>query len=56
MPLGTPEEVREETRKNLTIAGPQGGLFCCPTHMLEPEVPWANIEAYLDTCKNFRLQ
>ena len=56
MPLGTPEEVREETRKNLTLAGPQGGLFCCPTHMLEPEVPWANIEAYLDTCKNFRFK
>ena len=48
MPFGTPDEVRETVRRNLGIAGEKGGLLCCPTHMLEPEVPWANIEAYVD--------
>jgi uroporphyrinogen decarboxylase len=53
MPFGTPEEIRAEVRRNLGIAGNQGGLFCCPTHMLEPEVPWANIEAYAEAVREF---
>ncbi len=53
MPYGTPDEVRSEVRRNLEIAGEKGGLFCCPTHMLEPEVPWENIEAYVDACQTF---
>jgi uroporphyrinogen decarboxylase len=53
MPFGSPAEVREQVRRNLEIAGEKGGLFCCPTHMLEPEVPWENIEAYFTACKEF---
>lgn len=53
MPFGTPDEVRAEVKKNLDIAGPSGGLYCCPTHMIEPEVPWENIIAYIDACKNY---
>ena len=52
MPFGTPDEVREEVEKNLNIAGPSGGLYCCPAHMIEPEVPWKNIIAYVEACKN----
>jgi len=55
MPFGTPQQVKEEVRRNLSIAGNQGGLFCCPTHMLEPEVPWDNIEAYVEACREFKL-
>lgn len=53
MPFGTPEEVRHAVEKNLTIAGEKGGLFVSPTHVLEPEVPWENILAYVDTCNHF---
>ena len=52
MPHGTPEQVRAEVRRNLEIAGEKGGLFCCPTHMLEPEVPWANVEAYVEAVRS----
>jgi hypothetical protein len=45
-PTNTPEEIRKEVFRNLEIAGEKGGLFCCPTHMLEPEVPWENIEIH----------
>lgn len=55
MPFGSAEEVKAEVRRNLSIAGLKGGLFCCPTHMLEPEVPWENIEAYAEACKEFKL-
>ncbi len=53
MPFGTPDEVRETVIRNLDIAGEKGGLLCCPTHLLEPEVPWANIEAYVKACKEY---
>ena len=53
MPFGTPEEIRAEVKRNLDIAGEKGGLFCCPTHLLEPEVPWENIEAYISACKEY---
>ncbi len=54
MPFGTPGEVREEVKNNLDLAGPAGGLFCCPTHMIEPEVPWENIMAYIDACQHYK--
>lgn len=53
MPFGTPEEVREVVLRNLEIAGAKGGLVVCPTHMLEPEVPWENIDAYIGACIEF---
>ena len=54
MPFGAPADVRREVEKNLSIAGDRGGLMCAPTHMLEPEVPWENIMAYMDACGNFK--
>lgn len=54
MPFSTPEEVVAAVRRNLEIAGPRGGLLCTPTHLLEPEVPWANIEAYAAACRAYR--
>lgn len=53
MPFGSPDEVRKTTIQNLKIAGEKGGLLCCPTHLLEPEVPFENIEAYVAACKEF---
>ncbi len=51
LPFGTPEEVRDAVLRNLRIAGEQGGLLCTPTHLVEPEVPWENIEAYVSACR-----
>ncbi len=53
MPFGNPEEVIKNVERNLNIAGEKGGLFCCPTHVLEPEVPWENIEAYVKACNEY---
>lgn len=53
MPFGTADEVRREVFKNLELAGNKGGIFVAPAHMLEPEVPWENIMAYLKACKDF---
>lgn len=53
MPFGTPEEVKECVYKHLDIAGEKGGLFVAPTHLIEPEVPWENIVAYVEACRSY---
>ncbi len=55
LPKGTPEEVYDVVQRNLRIAGPQGGLLAAPTHLVEPEVPWENMEAYVAACREFRF-
>jgi uroporphyrinogen decarboxylase len=51
MPFGTAEEVREVCTRMMAKMGKGGGYLLCPTHVLEPEVPWENIEAFLDVVK-----
>jgi uroporphyrinogen decarboxylase len=53
MPFGSPGEVKEACCKMCTAARDRGGLVLAPTHLLEPEVPWDNIEAFIDTVKEF---
>jgi uroporphyrinogen decarboxylase len=53
MPFGTPKEVREKVFENLDIAGKKGGLYVCPTHLLEPEVPVENVVAYIQACIDY---
>lgn len=55
MPFGTPREVKEQVWKNLDISKKYGGLFVAPTHLLEPEVPWENIEAYVEACREYKV-
>jgi uroporphyrinogen decarboxylase len=50
-PFGTPEDVRKEVRRlAFDLDGMNGGLMLSPTHVLEPEVPIANIRSFFDTC------
>jgi uroporphyrinogen decarboxylase len=53
MPFGSAKDVRDVVLRNLDIAGAKGGLMVCPTHLLEPEVPWENVEAYVKACRDF---
>ena len=53
MPFGTPEEVRQTVKHIIETVGKGGGLLIAPTHVLEPEVPWENIEALVQAVKDF---
>ena len=53
MPFGSPEDVRRKVFENLDIAGKKGGLYVCPTHLLEPEVPVENVVAYIQACRDY---
>ncbi len=54
MPFGSVDDVKNVIKKNLDHVGSQGGLFIFPTHMIEPEVPFENILAYIEACKNYK--
>ncbi len=53
MPFGTPEQVKARVRECVDRYGKRGGLILAPTHVLEPEVPIANIEAFVEACREF---
>jgi uroporphyrinogen decarboxylase len=51
--LGTPEEVRRETRRCLEILGAGGkGYICCSCHNIQRGTPVENILAYIETVHN----
>ena len=51
-PFGSPDDVRREVRARIETVGAGGGLFLAPTHVIEPEVPFENIVAFVDTVKS----
>jgi len=53
MPHGTPDDVRRRVKEVIDKYGRDGGLILSPTHVLEPEVPLANIDALADACRQF---
>ncbi len=53
MPFGTPEEVRQTVRRRVETLADDGALMLAPTHVLEPEVPVDNVEAFFDACREF---
>lgn len=53
MPFGTPEEVDEVCREMIQKVGKGGGFILAPTHVIEPEVPWENIEAMINAVKKY---
>lgn len=54
MPFGSPAGVKEAVRGCLDSMGPRGGMMAAPTHILEPEVPWENILAYTEACRDYK--
>ncbi len=53
MPFGTPKDVESAVKHMVETVGKGGGLVIAPTHMLEPEVPWQNIEAFVSAVKRY---
>lgn len=53
MPFGSVKEVEETTRRMIETVGKGGGLVIAPTHLLEPEVPLENIDAFYRTVRTY---
>ncbi len=48
MPFGKPHEIKAKIKNLKETVGQGGGLLIAPTHILEPEVPWENIVAFVE--------
>jgi uroporphyrinogen decarboxylase len=55
MPFGTASDVRKKTRELIDMCRESGRLVIAPTHLLEPEVPLENVEAFVDAIKEFEV-
>lgn len=55
LPNGTPEQVREETKRNIETFAPGGGFVFSPVHNIQDDVPIENFiamwETFKDNCK-----
>ena len=50
-PFGTPQTMRKTVLELAdALDARQGGLMLSPTHILEPDVPPANVQAFFDAC------
>ena len=50
---GTPDAIRREVRHRIKALG-RAGLILCPAYDIdEPDIPWANIAAFLDAVRTY---
>jgi uroporphyrinogen decarboxylase len=54
MPFSSADDVYRAVRRTIDVLGPTGYLPC-PTHVLEPEVPWENILAFIRAVDDYRF-
>jgi uroporphyrinogen decarboxylase len=53
LPFGTPDDVKSAVKRLIGEAGGGGGLVVSPAHVIEPDVPWENVEAFVDAVRRF---
>ena len=53
MPFGTPQEVRDETRRRIEELAPGGGFIFAPIHVIQAGVPVENILAWWQTWQEY---
>ncbi|MBR5559348.1 MAG: hypothetical protein IKU72_03795 [Oscillospiraceae bacterium] len=53
MPFGTPEEVEAECKRLIEVVGKGGGFVLSPSHVVEPEVTWENLQAMIFAHKKY---
>jgi uroporphyrinogen decarboxylase len=53
MPFGTPGDVKSLVERMIANVGKGGGLVLAPTHTIEPDVPWENIEALVNAVQEY---
>jgi len=50
-PFGTPDEIREWTRRLRQFCSPDNRAILCPSNMIQPETPWENILAFAEAAR-----
>jgi len=55
LPFGTPQQVRDETRRLIEDLAPGGGYVFAPIHVIQAGVPPENIVAWWETLMEYGL-
>lgn len=55
MPFGTPQQVRDETRRRIEDLAPGGGFVFAPIHVIQQGVPPQNIMAWWETLQQYGI-
>jgi len=55
LPFGTPQQVRDETRRRIEDLAPAGGFVFAPIHVIQAGVPPENIIAWWETLQAYGL-
>ena len=55
LPNGTPDEVREMTRRTIDVMGEGGGYLCSSSHMLREDIPWRNVVAFVEAVREYGI-
>ncbi len=53
LPFGTPQQVRDETKRRIEDLAPGGGFIFAPIHVIQGEVPPENITAWWETLQEY---
>jgi uroporphyrinogen decarboxylase len=53
LPFGSADDVRNAVRDLIATVGDGGGYLIAPTHVVEPEVPWENIVAFMEAVDEY---
>ena len=53
LPFGSAADVRKEVRERIRDCGPGGGFLLAPTHNIQLDVPFENVQAFYDAVKDF---
>jgi uroporphyrinogen decarboxylase len=53
LPFGTPQDVRRKVRERMETVGRGGGLVIAPSHVIPPETPWENVEAFFEAVDKY---
>ena len=53
LPMGTPEEVREDVKRNLDALMPDGGYVFNTIHDIQADVPVENLVAMIETLHEY---
>jgi uroporphyrinogen decarboxylase len=53
LPFGSPRDVDLAVKTLIEQAGEKGGLLVAPSHVVEQDVPWENISAFLSAVESY---
>lgn len=53
LPFGTPDDVAQEVKLRMQTIGDGGGYIMTPSHLLNADIPWENIEAFFKAAQTY---